>query len=192
MKENKLSIRLATKRELILINNFLNRNWHLDLKKLLQPKITDGLLIYIFEGYFNEVYGAKSSFKHIIDKLQEREKHPYALGLHLGRFRKNRFTPSLELGYIASRRTNACVIVNAEGEKNFLYGKDLLLKSIIDIKSSIRRRQIIVLLNEDGEYIGLGEALSNITKKNNRISAKRAGFVIKNIIDLGWYLRRGG
>ncbi len=192
MRRNKLYLRLATKRELTIINNFLKNNWYLDLERLFRQKTNNSLLIYIFEGYFNEVYGVKPSFKYIIDKLQKRGKHPYALGLHMGRFRRNKFIPSLELGYMVSRSTNACVIVNTEGEKNFLYGKDLLIKSIIDVKSPIQKGQIVILLNREEEYIGLGKALESITKKNNRIITKQTGFIIKNIVDLGWYLRRGG
>ncbi len=191
MKENRLRIRLATRYELKIIGGFLRENWYLDFNKLLGNDI-NGQLVYVFEGYFNEVYSAKTPFKLIIDKLLEEGKHPYALGLHMGRLRKNRFVPSLELGYIASKRTKACVIVNAEGEKNFLYGKDLLARSIVNTKSIIHKGQVVILLNEDEEYIGIGKALENIVKKNNRIVTKQSGFIIKNIIDLGWYLRRGG
>ncbi len=189
VKKSKLTVRPAVEKEINLINRFLIDNWSLDLKRLFKK---GNVIIYVFEGYFNEIYAARGSFIPIINQLIERNKHPYALGLHMGRLRKKKFLPSLELGYIVSTKTNTCVIVNEKGEENFLYGKDLLLESIIDIKSSIKPGQIVIVLNRENEYIGLGRAINKIIKIKGKVYSPQRGFIIENIIDLGWYLRKGG
>ncbi len=189
---SKLKVRNISRTELSIINNFLIKNWNITLKNLLVEQLhSKNVYAYIYEGYFNEIYAINEDAKEIIDEILEKKKHPYALGFHVGRIRKNKFIPSLELGYAAVTKTNAYVIVNDKGEKNFLYGKDIFTESVIDIGTNIREKQIVLVLNDRHEYTGIGRALGAITKRRDKILARRK-VIIKNIIDLGWYLRRGG
>ncbi len=189
----KLKVRNLSRTELSIINNFLIKNWNITLRNLLVEQLhSKNVYAYIYEGYFNEIYAINEDAKKIIDEILEKKKHPYALGFHVGRIRKNKFIPSLELGYAAVAKTNVYVIVNDKGEKNFLYGKDIFTESIIDIGTTIREKQIVLVLNDRHEYTGIGRALGAITKRRDKILAPRRKVIVKNIIDLGWYLRRGG
>ncbi len=190
---SKLNVRNISQTELSIINNFLIKNWNITLRNLLVEQLqSKNVYAYIYEGYFNEVYAINKNAKKIIDEILEKKKHPYALGFHVGRIRKNKFIPSLELGYAAVAKTNAYVIVNNKGEKNFLYGKDIFTESIIDIGTTIREKQVVLVLNDKHEYTGIGRSLGAITKRRDQILVPRRKVIIKNIIDLGWYLRRGG
>ncbi len=189
----KLKVRNLSRTELSIINNFLIKNWNITLRNLLVEQLhSKNVYAYIYEGYFNEIYAINEDAKKIIDEILEKKKHPYALGFHVGRIRKNKFIPSLELGYAAVAKTNVYVIVNDRGEKNFLYGKDIFTESVIDIGTTIREKQIVLVLNDRHEYTGIGRALGVITKRRDKILAPRRKVIVKNIIDLGWYLRRGG
>ena len=63
------------------------------------------------------------------------------------------------------------VIVNEMAEKAFTYGKDILEKSIVKKQVS---SGIVIIRNINGDILGLG---------------KFEGKIVKNIIDLGFYLR---
>ncbi len=189
---SKLKVRNISRTELSIVNKFVIKNWNITLGNLLVEQLhSKNVYVYIYEGFFNEVYAINEDGKKIIDEILEKRKHPYALGFHVGRIRESKFIPSLELGYAAVTKTNVYVIVNDKGEKNFLYGKDIFTESVIDIGTNIREKQIVLVLNGRHEYTGIGRALGTITKRGNKILARRK-VIIKNIIDLGWYLRRGG
>jgi 60S ribosome subunit biogenesis protein NIP7 len=69
------------------------------------------------------------------------------------------------------------VVVNRRSERVFLYGRDVLPEGIVEIKPS-NCGGMLVVLSEDREPLGWGRVV-----KRRRI--------VKNIIDLGWYLRSG-
>jgi len=92
------------------------------------------------------------------------------IGLFLGSIKHNRFVPSLALLYLLSKISDRKTIVNKKQEWFFTNGKDLIVKGKTNVKEDL-----VLVQNKFDENIGLG------------MIQKRS---IKNIIDVGDYLRR--
>jgi ribosome biogenesis protein Nip4 len=79
------------------------------------------------------------------------------------------------------------VVVNPDSEQRFLYGKHVKSKDVV-WASDLLGEEIVAVYNESDECIGYGKVLTNssIIKKLGEET------VVKNLDDLGWYLRHGG
>ena len=82
------------------------------------------------------------------------------------------------------------MIINDRAELLFLYGRDIFFESIIEICNKLSRNQIVAILNRRNEFLGWGVSTSDITHSDLR--KNRSEPAIRNLIDLGWYLRKGG
>lgn len=114
---------------------------------------------------------------------------PYSIGLGIGEIKKNELLLTLSGGYFISPHTDKRAIINPEAEQLFLYMRDIYCKSIISIKEGLSKGDKVLVANISTDYLGLGKILLPISdfgdpKKKNEVA-------LKNIIDLGWYLRKG-
>ena len=66
------------------------------------------------------------------------------------------------------------MLFRSKGEVLFLYGRDIFLSSVLELKGGGR----LAIFNRDREFLGIG--------------SYGGGDIIKNVIDKGWYLREGG
>jgi len=103
----------------------------------------------------------------------------YGAGLIFGNFKKKedkiKFTLSLEgMDLISKDIVKNYAVVNRKGEVLFLYGRDIFLSSVLELKGGGR----LAIFNRDREFLGIGNY--------------GGGDIIKNVIDKGWYLREGG
>jgi len=103
----------------------------------------------------------------------------YGAGLIFGNFKKKedkiKFTLSLEgMDLISRDIVKNYAVVNRKGEVLFLYGRDIFLSSVLELKGGGR----LAIFNRDREFLGIGNY--------------GGGDIIKNVIDKGWYLREGG
>ncbi len=113
-------------------------------------------------------------------KLSKKIKYkPESIGLFLGKEENGRFTPSLALLEILSKKSKDKIYVKDIGEIDFLYGKDLRERHIIKIEGEIKDGFLKFVQNEYDENLGLGK----IKIKNGKIK-------IRNKIDRGDFLRR--
>lgn len=114
----------------------------------------------------------------VLDLMNALPSH-YSAGLYIGYIEGNRFKPSLPLARTLSPMCGEalrCAIVNEDGEKRFLYGRQLDESHLITWVKGLT-----IVVNEFKEPLGWGLGL---------VRGKRK--VIKPVWDLGWYLRRGG
>ena len=138
------------------------------MKKIIEfiKKFTDkdiGKIIKIKNKYFLVNKQVENCIKAI--------KQPaISAGLMLGHEKNNDFRPSLALLYLLSKVSDRKTIVNKKKEWFFTNGKDLMTKGTTNITEGL-----VLVQNKFDENIGLGM----IQKKG-----------IKNIIDIGDYLRR--
>lgn len=106
----------------------------------------------------------------------------YSVGLYLGLAdtSRERFRPSLNLAHrLAEKcRPDRCCRVDPGGEKRFLYGRPVVPKHSPP-------RRICLVTNRLGEALGWARVL--VKSKNGRPKT-----TLVPVIDLGWYLRRGG
>ncbi len=161
-------------------------------KESLDYWLTDTTLIENFkfiigEGNWKEVFVATDEVIESLSKYSQIT--PYSTGLGIGEIKEGKFLLSLSGGSFISKYTNKKVVVNKEAEQLFLYKRNILGKSIHKIHESIEEKDKFLVFSKNNDYLGIGQLLvdkSLLTKLE--FSEKN---VIKNIIDLGWYLRKG-
>jgi len=128
-----------------------------------------------------ENYSAIYSNKEILEYLKY-FKNIYGAGISFGSFEvksgqknKIKFSISLEgMSLISKDIAKNYVVVNKKGETLFLYGRDIFKSSILEINGGGK----VAVFNKNKELLGIG--------------SYGGGDIIKNIIDKGWYLRKGG
>ena len=145
--------------------------WEFDEK--LEKKIVDWVnknFNYKLEGRIVFAKGNKIECflisKEIEKVLKEMETNPYTVGLYLGKWR-NKFRPSIQLLHEVVKTAKNVIEIGEEEEKEFTYGKDLV--------NVYGKTGLFILKNKNGA-IGLAELDKDI---------------IKNLKDVGEYLRRG-
>jgi len=97
---------------------------------------------------------------------------PYSLGMYLGTFKKE-FKPSLQFIFLLSKKIKNKIRVSEKNAIKFSYGNNIFVKQEITGE--------IIILNKNKLLIGYGKA-----------GKEKRGTKIKNIQDVGWYLRKGG
>jgi len=110
-----------------------------------------------------------------------------SVGIHVARARRGRLTPFLGMCSVIARYRlrprQGYVVVKPQGERLFLYGRDVLPESIVSYRPMPPGRcgtYPVLVLNEWMEPLGWGRP----RRRHDRI-------YIENIIDAGWYLRSG-
>ncbi len=104
-------------------------------------------------------------------------------GIYLGKTKRGRFFPSFNLlGMIAGKKANK-VIVDKKTEWLFICGRDIFKQGITEVMGSKRKGDYTLILNQRGECLGFGKILCHLDKAKD-------GVVIKNIADIGDFLRR--
>ncbi len=141
----------------------------------------------IGDGNWKEVFITnKTTATFVTDKKRI---SPYSIGLGIGEIKKNELLLTLSGGYFISPHTDKKAIINPEAEQLFLYMRDIYCKSIISIKKGLSREDKVLITNTSNDYLGLGKILLLISDFGD--PKKKDEVAIKNIIDLGWYLRKG-
>lgn len=129
---------------------------------------------------------SKEQFKFIFDKIKPiLNKEPYCVGIFAGVYGKE-YRPSMEICEKMFKLTKRnAIMIDDHAALLFSYGRDIMLKSIIKVYEPLHR--VVVVVDSHENVIGLCKlAVKNLKNiKNNNL------IVCKNIIDKGWYLRRG-
>ncbi len=153
-------------------------------------QLGDGWRWVIVEGPRMEAYLVPQEVASSLERLLM-QRMPYSLGLFAGGVDHGELQVSLELasrlGHFLPKRK--LVLLRDEAEQPVLYGRDVLAGSIRHIESSINRGELVVLANGAREILALGQMLSD---SDELVRATLKQRVIRNLIDKGWYLRKGG
>jgi ribosome biogenesis protein Nip4 len=86
-------------------------------------------------------------------------------------------------------RAEKLVLLKVEAEQPILYGHDVLAGSILKISADAGKDELVVLANSSREILALGRLLTDASAIKHFVPTQR---VIRNLIDKGWYLRKGG
>lgn len=111
------------------------------------------------------------------------------IGKELGSIDKGRFRLSLHILNELTELTHSFIIVSRQGAEAFSYGRSIIRQSVLELDKFLVRGQRVLVLNENRECIGIA-ALSVDASKLNRLGADR--LVAKNLVDIGWFIRRLG
>ena len=107
----------------------------------------------------------------------------YYAGKYLGNAKKGKFFPSFNLlAMLAETKANK-VVVDEKTSWLFICGRDIFHEGIKSVHGSRRKGDITLVLNDFGECLGFGRILQDLSSKGTYIA-------IKNVSDLGDFLRR--
>ncbi|MEM1539608.1 MAG: hypothetical protein QXK33_04270, partial [Candidatus Bathyarchaeia archaeon] len=104
-------------------------------------------------------------------------------GIFLGKLKDGKFIPSFPLLFMIADKTKNKVFVNDKAAWLFICGRDIFKEGIIQVEGSTRKGDYSIILNRYGECLGYGLIVQNPRKAEK-------GVVVKNILDLGDFLRR--
>jgi len=106
-------------------------------------------------------------------------------GEFLGKVKDGRFFPSfILLSTLANKETANRVVVDKKTGWLFICGRDVFKKGVLKTYGSVKRKSIVLVVNEFGECLGFGRITSDLDQ------AAKNEVVVQNISDVGDFLRR--
>lgn len=130
---------------------------------------------------------AKKKNRHYLlnEKLKKQiQQDFFYAGVYLGKLKGSIFFPSfLLLTMMAENRANK-IVVDKKTAWLFICGRDIFKQGILKANGS-RKGDYTLVLNEHNECLGFGKILRNIRKEQDANKV-----VVKNILDIGDFLRR--
>ena len=106
-------------------------------------------------------------------------------GKYLGKAKDAKFFPSFNLLTMLAETKANKVVVDEKAAWLFICGRDIFSNRITAVYGSKRRGDHTLILNRFGECLGFGRILGDL-------DAKDGAAVVKNISDVGDFLRREG
>jgi ribosome biogenesis protein Nip4 len=107
----------------------------------------------------------------------------FCAGVYLGKTKGGRFFPSFNLLRMVAEEKSNRIVIDKKTEWLFICGRDVFKQGIIEVRGSKRKGDHTLILNRHGECLGFGRIVCNLDRE-------REGVVIKNISDIGDFLRR--
>lgn len=164
-----ITFRPPTKKEMSLLRS-LNSEFGIDMDRIIRGK-----RVVVGEGKRKEFFITN---KATAQTLEEMKKSPYSVGLYIGEERGGSFILGLEGAEMIAKHCQKRIIVNQKAEQLVLYGRDIFPKSILDSSSGLRKGERALVYNERDEVIGIA-----------RVTLGK--IFAENLVDRGWYLRKG-
>ncbi len=173
---------LATKKQLQHIQDGINQ-----ISSQIWTHLTEeSLNIYIRYDNYAEIFLVPRRLERYL-KLIRDYKILQHTGIYFGFLKGKEFLLSLEGAEYLFNQYHAknlfklkTIKVTEEGSKSFLYGNNLKPEDFKESPKSLNRKDVIFMLNSDGYFIGIGY----IYKRDERLE-------LRNLIDYGYYIRRG-
>jgi ribosome biogenesis protein Nip4 len=107
----------------------------------------------------------------------------FCAGRYLGKVKDGKFFPSFNLLAILAEAEANKVVVYEKAAWLFICGRDIFGGGIVSVQGSRQRGAFTLVLNEFGECLGFGRLDRDLGSKDARV-------VVKNISDVGDFLRR--
>ena len=149
--------------------------------------------VMICKGIFEEAYIISDTLTKVIKVIFSKGYIPYSAGLYIGRIRKSKpyFIPSINLLQLIYNELGLrrAIVVSDEGLKPFLYGNDILRKSVIECYEPLSKNDVVGIVGTEGYVYGIG--LCTMERCNDLKRLKDLDLVARNVFDVGWYLRGG-
>lgn len=115
---------------------------------------------------------------------QQVPKDFFYAGTYLGAVKGASFFPSFPLLKMIAESKAKKTVIDKKTAWLFICGRDIFKKGILK-ENRLKKGNYTLILNEHNECLGFGKILHNIREENN---VNRV--VIKNILDIGDFLRR--
>ena len=118
-----------------------------------------------------------------LKKLVERVENWLFAGLYLGKIKGGIFHPSFPLLSMIAEQAKNKVVVDDKAAWLFICGRDIFKEGLVKVYGSKNRGAYTLVFNRRGECLGFGKIIKNLDKA-------KSGVVIKNVLDVGDFLRR--
>ncbi|MHA1905975.1 MAG: PUA domain-containing protein [Candidatus Thorarchaeota archaeon] len=109
------------------------------------------------------------------------------LGIWLGDLSKGRMRVSLPILEQLSNLTENILIVTKHGAELFTYGRAILKEGVVSLKPSLKRGDRVIVKDQQGHVLGLAML---VVDGFMRTMIGKEKLVAKNLVDMGWYIRR--
>ena len=113
------------------------------------------------------------------------QKDFYYAGTYLGKVKNGKFFPGFNLLTMLVEGEANIIVVEKKSAWLFICGRDIFRKGILVVRGSRRKGDHTLVLNEFGECLGFGRIVCNLDG-----AAKKTEVAVKNISDVGDFLRR--
>jgi ribosome biogenesis protein Nip4 len=104
-------------------------------------------------------------------------------GTYLGKTKNGRFFPSFSLLKMIAEREANKIVIDKKTEWLFICGRDVFKQGIVKVIGSKKRGDYTLILNQHEECLGFGKIVHNL-------NGEKSGLAVKNISDIGDFLRR--
>ncbi|MEM3565676.1 MAG: hypothetical protein QXK47_03855 [Candidatus Bathyarchaeia archaeon] len=104
-------------------------------------------------------------------------------GTYIGKIDSGKFYPSFPLLYMITDKAQNRVVVDDKAAWLFVCGRDIFKEGILGAYGSKSKGAYTLVFNRYDECLGFGRIARNIEKA-------KSGVVVKNILDIGDFLRR--
>jgi ribosome biogenesis protein Nip4 len=113
----------------------------------------------------------------------------HLLGKQLGVVTKDRFRLSLQILPDLAQMTSKILTVSKQGAESFTYGRSILKESVVYLDFNLQRNQRVLVMDTDFHCLGI----ASLALDANRVGRlKPDDLVGKNLVDIGWFIRRLG
>jgi ribosome biogenesis protein Nip4 len=109
----------------------------------------------------------------------------YYAGTYLGKVKNGKFFPSFNLLAMLARGEANKIVVEKKAAWLFICGRDVFGRGILGVRGSRKKGSHTLVLNESGECLGFGKIIGRLDE-----AAKKNEVVVRNISDIGDFLRR--
>jgi ribosome biogenesis protein Nip4 len=109
----------------------------------------------------------------------------YYAGTYLGKVNNGKFFPSFNLLAMLARGEANKIVVEKKAAWLFICGRDVFRKGVMAVRGSRKKGDHTLVLNEFGECLGFGKIIGSLDE-----AAKRSEVVVRNVSDIGDFLRR--
>jgi ribosome biogenesis protein Nip4 len=110
-------------------------------------------------------------------------------GKQLGVMTKDRFRLSLQILPELAQLTTKILTVSKQGAESFTYGRSILKESVVYLDFNLKRNQRVLVMDKDFHCLGI----ASLAVDANRIGRLKADDLVgKNLVDIGWFIRRLG
>ena len=138
-------------------------------------KVFDEKDLFILE---NKYFLAHKKVRAIAARIKQK---PFVIGTYLGKAKGMKFFPSIAFVNMIAAKISNKIWVDEKTAWLFICGRDIFAQGIVRATGHTERGGISIVLNQKNEVLGFGKLQQSL---------KRKDALVKNILDIGDFLRR--